>query len=167
MVNDVKSGSHPALPEGIARDLLVALGWAAFVAAGIAIGLILGALGSDVGADVEMIVIAAAIAGLGTLVVRLLMVAIRRGFGANTGASPASRSVTPPPTSGREAERGKSPGARPSKPSATKKPAGTPKSGAKKRSTTKKQSSTKKQSTTKKSSGAKKKPAPRKRSGGS
>lgn len=178
MADDVKSGSRPALPEGIARDLLVALGWAAFVAAGIAIGLMLGALGSDVGADVEMIIIAAVIAGLGTFVVRLLMVAIRRGFGPSTGASPASRSTTPEPTPDDDVERGEGPEARPAKPSATKRSSGAEKADTQKKSTTKKASgarksgarkspSPKKKSTTKKASSAKKKPAPRKRPGGS
>lgn len=179
MADDVKSEPRLALPEGIARDLLVALGWAAFVGVGIAIGLTLGALGSDVGADAQMILIAGVIAGLGTFVVRLLMVAIRRGFGSNAG-SPAPRSeATKPAPDENEAEAGKKPPARPAKRSPAKRsPAKKSSGGAKKtnqktkkspakKSGARKTSGARKKSPTKKASGAKKKPAPRKRSGGS
>lgn len=159
MAEDVRSGSRSALPEGVVRDLVMALGWAAFVGAGIAIGLALGALGSDVGADPEMILIAAAIAGLGTFVVRLLMIVVRRGFGSGGGTSETSRAPARPRPDDGETE---------SKPVSGRKPSGRAKrtAGTRRSTGTGKSPRSGGSPGPKKSRGGKK-PAPRKRSSGS
>lgn len=56
------------------RDLAVAIGWAVFVGVGLALGLALGSLGADVPADGGMLSFTALITGVGTLIVRLVMV---------------------------------------------------------------------------------------------
>lgn len=93
------------MKQELVRDLAAALGWAVFVGIGIALGLSIGALTSDVGADSEMIVLAALIAGAGTLVVRLGMLVVRRIFSATREAS---GDVARPPDEERRAPKARS-----------------------------------------------------------
>lgn len=157
------------------RDLLGAVGWAVFIGGGIAMGLALGSVGADVPADGGMLWYLGLIVAVGTLVVRVAMVAWKHrdlasggatgaAAGRASGRADAGDAADLEPVGAPSRKRTTPSGAATTKRPAAKRPGASKPSGPKSGSSTRSSSS----STRKKpaSGGTKPRPKPRKKPNG-